>query len=365
MDHPFSLRRKEIINGEPLDIDFLRVVTQVRLGRCCMDQAKRERATFYGNTMMDVKEETINVKEEECELKCVPPKQENLGIKEEDYELGSVGIKEEAEEKCVSSATNLQTSVKEEDLHYACENDAVTGSVSSQINRSSSPESSVHVMSELLKSDIEETEDISSLTTQENQPPPTKNTRTRNKDHDSVECGKEFPGKSDLQIYTRVHTGEKPHHCNECGKQFSHKSHLQTHIRIHTGEKPYCCNECGKQFSHISSLKDHTRVHTGEKPYCCNECGKQFSQMNHLQVHTRVHTGEKPYCCNECGKQFSQMRSLKGHTRVHTGEKPFICNECGKHFLHITSLKKHTRVHNRIKTGAGQNNNKTSFRTPK
>ncbi|XP_028680973.2 transcription factor Adf-1-like isoform X3 [Erpetoichthys calabaricus] len=70
---------------------------------------------------MDVKQETcevdintmeitaVTVKEEEdddCEWESVHPKPENLCIKDEDYEVGSVGIKEEAEEKCVSIETH-------------------------------------------------------------------------------------------------------------------------------------------------------------------------------------------------------------------------------------------------------------------
>ncbi|XP_028675084.1 zinc finger protein 480-like isoform X1 [Erpetoichthys calabaricus] len=320
---------------------------------------EKEKAAVRYNIPMDVKQETcdvdtnimeltVNIKEEDCEWESIYPKQESLSIEEEDSELQPVSIKEEVEEKPVSiekhNHTNLKN-IEEGALHNGCQDGVVTRLDSSQSRHCSSPEPSVNVKSESLQSDTKRTEETTPVRTRRNQPPPTMKSGKRNNDHDSLECGKEFSGRSALQKHTRVYAREKPYICNECGKQFSKKSNLQTHKRTHTGEKPYTCNECGKEFSKKSNLQKHTRIHTGEKPYHCNECGKQFLRRGHLQSHKRTHTGEKPYICNECGKQFSKKSNLQKHTRIHTGEKPYHCNECGKQFLRRGHLQTHKRTH--------------------
>ncbi|XP_039618276.1 zinc finger protein 83-like [Polypterus senegalus] len=95
--------------------------------------------------------------------------------KEEDRELGSVIMKEEDEEKCVSTEMaryRSMESVEEDDLHYGHQDGAVTGLVSSHSIHSSSPESSINVKYESLQSDTKMTEEISSPTTEEGHPPP-------------------------------------------------------------------------------------------------------------------------------------------------------------------------------------------------
>ncbi|XP_039618005.1 zinc finger protein 184-like [Polypterus senegalus] len=346
--------------------------TQPSTGRSAVvgrNLRENEKAAVHYNIPMDVKQETcnvdtnimeltVNIKEEDCEWESIYTKQESLSIKEEDSELQPVSIKEEVEEKSVSienhNHTNLK-SIEEGVLHDGCQDGVVTRLDSSQSRHCSSPEPSVTVKSESLLSDTKRTEETTPVRTRRNQPPPTMKSGKRNNDHNSLECGKEFSGRSAFQKYAKVYAREKPYICNECGKQFSQKSHLQTHKRTHTGEKPYTCSECGKEFSEMGNLQRHRRIHTREKPYCCNECGKQFSVLGNLQKHTRIHTREKPYCCHECGKLFSQIGSLQAHTRIHTGEKLYICNECGKQFSQMGSLQIHTRVHNRIKTVAVQN----------
>uniref|UniRef100_A0A8C4REF5 NACHT, LRR and PYD domains-containing protein 3-like n=1 Tax=Erpetoichthys calabaricus TaxID=27687 RepID=A0A8C4REF5_ERPCA len=123
------------------------------------------------NNIME--KQTINVEEEEvCEWECVHAKVKSLGIKEEDCELVSLDIKEEAEVKPSITETNGYKNVervKKDDLHLGCQNGAVTGLASSQ-SRHVSP---VNVKFESLESDTKRTEEISSVETLEDQPPPT------------------------------------------------------------------------------------------------------------------------------------------------------------------------------------------------
>ncbi|XP_076785376.1 zinc finger protein 112 isoform X2 [Arvicanthis niloticus] len=209
-----------------------------------------------------------------------------------------------------------------------------------------------------------------------------------------VECRKDFPHCSNLNVPHRVHVVEslcnpdygshfslppqsqdfsavhprgQPHNCMR-RTGFSQTLCLQGHQKLHIQGKPFhkegrsgCnwsstpkdyqkqkehkCNACGEGFSHRSVLNVHQRVHTGEKPYKCEECEKGFSRTAYLQAHQRVHTGEKPYKCKECGKGFSRSAYLQGHQRVHTGEKPHKCEECGKGFSRRSHLQGHQRVH--------------------
>ncbi|XP_039615966.1 NACHT, LRR and PYD domains-containing protein 3-like isoform X2 [Polypterus senegalus] len=115
------------------------------------------------NNIME--KQTINVEEEEevCEWECVHPKVESLV---------SVNIKEEAEVKPSTTETNRyknMESVKKDDLYLGCQDGAVTRLTSSQ----SRHVSRVNIKFESLESDTKKTEEISSVETLEDQPPPT------------------------------------------------------------------------------------------------------------------------------------------------------------------------------------------------
>ncbi|XP_029411372.1 zinc finger protein 112 isoform X2 [Nannospalax galili] len=166
---------------------------------------------------------------------------------------------------------------------------------------------------------------------------------SREQPHKHYICSNSFSQNSHIQEHQKTHTGEKPY--KEGGNSCNWSSNLKDHQRGLIGQKPYKCNACGKGFSHRSVLNVHQRVHTGEKPYKCEECEKGFSRSSYLQAHQRVHTGEKPYKCEECGKGFSRNSYLQGHQKVHTGEKPYKCEKCGKGFSRSSHLQGHQRVH--------------------
>ncbi|XP_061750024.1 zinc finger protein 37 homolog isoform X20 [Nerophis ophidion] len=170
-------------------------------------------------------------------------------------------------------------------------------------------------------------------------------THTREKPFKCSICSKTFSQKQHLKVHTKVHTGEKPFTCTICGKGFIQNNGLKVHMIKHTGEKPFSCSICHKGFIQSSDLKVHTRIHTGEKPSSCSICGQRFTKGSELNVHMRTHTGEKPFMCSVCSKSFSQKQHLKIHARIHTGEKPFSCSVCGKGFNQRQHLKLHARIH--------------------
>uniref|UniRef100_A0A3B3ZBG0 Zinc finger protein 865 n=1 Tax=Periophthalmus magnuspinnatus TaxID=409849 RepID=A0A3B3ZBG0_9GOBI len=205
-------------------------------------------------------------------------------------------------------------------------------------------------------------------------------------------CQKGFTTKHNLEIHTRVHTGEKSYRCPICRSSFVRKCSLKAHARMHREGNLYRCSVCTRAFPQLSSLTQHYRTHTGEKPYSCSVCNNRFTQHHHLTEHMRTHTGERPYSCSVCGKTFARSFTLKIHHRQHktvqdAGErlsarraslaaqreaeavpetnasapgglghasvnahthreaKLYCCSVCGRTFSQLSSLTQHNRTH--------------------
>ncbi|KAK5603182.1 hypothetical protein CRENBAI_013479 [Crenichthys baileyi] len=79
--------------------------------------------------------------------------------------------------------------------------------------------------------------------------------------------------------------------------------------------KRFVCSICSKTYATAQNLEVHTRIHTGERPFACDQCGKKFTQSAHLRSHLNVHTGERPYGCTLCSRSFIVKYSLKLHMK--------------------------------------------------
>ncbi|XP_044262801.1 zinc finger protein 239-like [Tribolium madens] len=160
-------------------------------------------------------------------------------------------------------------------------------------------------------------------------------------------CGKIFNCSSGLEHHMLTHAppDDKPFKCKVCTKAFAKKYNLNVHTRIHSGERPYVCSQCGKTYSTRSNLSTHINsTHCDKKRHHCKLCDMSFVHPRVLRIHMRKHTGEKPFMCQICGKLFSKNIHLTIHTRTHTGERPYVCTVCGKGFTTTGNLNKHKKI---------------------
>ena len=192
------------------------------------------------------------------------------------------------------------------------------------------------------KEDLEDDEDMDSITQEKEGISVVKHADTENdtsKRFKCKECGRAFRNSQGLFAHKKIHTNERPFACQHCDKKFRSKRNLITHIRTHTGEKPHSCEICGRGFAQQSTMVRHVRSHTKEKhaetdtenetskQFKCKICDRAFRQYQGLTAHEKIHTNERPFACQYCDKKFLAKRNLITHVRTHTGEKTALVRD--------------------------------------
>ena len=92
-------------------------------------------------------------------------------------------------------------------------------------------------------------------------------------------CKKLFSRKDNLREHMKGHTGQTkpraklPCPIASCGKEFQGRTQLQVHLNFHSGLRPYMCEweGCRKSFRSNAALRKHTRTHNYDRPFHCQQ----------------------------------------------------------------------------------------------
>ncbi|XP_072536499.1 zinc finger protein 1035 isoform X2 [Salminus brasiliensis] len=195
-------------------------------------------------------------------------------------------------------------------------------------------------------------------------------------------CPRRFKTHWQLNVHTRLHTGEKPFGCAGCGERFIRRDYLQRHIikcsRKDKRRRKVPCDLCGASFTG-DALHEHQKncpaaevksdVPTQLQQHFLTKhrsdglkrsddledqplkdepvdarYGDNLPSSSQVLGHQNPNgKKEKLYECHHCKLRFVTSSGLAMHVRTHTADYPLSCNKCSKGFWNKVMLQKHKR----------------------